>query len=192
MNSKPKQLVIFASGSGSNAMNVIAYFSNKPSIQVAAVFCNNPKAGILEKIKSTAVPIVLFDKQQFQNPETFLTLLNQYQPDCIALLGFLWKVPSYLIAAYPQQIVNLHPALLPKYGGKGMYGHHVHEAVKLAGESETGISIHYVNERYDEGKLIAQFKTKLHANDTVESIAQKIHELEQQYVPTVIESVFSV
>jgi phosphoribosylglycinamide formyltransferase-1 len=189
LNSKPQQLVLFASGSGSNAMNVIAFFANNPGVQVAAVFCNNPKAGIIEKIKSTHVPLVLFNKAQFENPDLFLPLIQTYQPALIALLGFLWKVPSFLIQAYPQQILNLHPALLPKYGGKGMYGHHVHEAVKLAGETETGISLHYVNEHYDEGKLIAQFKTPLSETDTSASIAEKIHQLEQKHVPVVIESI---
>ncbi len=189
LNSKPQQLVLFASGSGSNAMNVIAFFANNPGVQVAAVFCNNPKAGIIEKIKSTQVPLVLFNKTQFDNPDLFLPLIQTYQPTLIALLGFLWKVPSFLIQAYPQQILNLHPALLPKYGGKGMYGHHVHEAVKLAGETETGISLHYVNEHYDEGKLIAQFTTPLSETDTSASIAEKIHQLEQKHVPVVIETI---
>jgi phosphoribosylglycinamide formyltransferase-1 len=117
----------------------------------------------------------------------FLPLLQQYNPSFIALLGFLWRVPSYLVDAYPQHIINLHPALLPKFGGKGMYGMHVHEAVKLAKEMETGISIHFVNEHYDEGKLIAQFKTQLTEEDTPQSIAQKIHALEQKHVPAVIE-----
>ncbi len=190
LNSKTYHIVIFASGSGSNALNVISYFDKHPIVRVAAVFCNNPKAGIIEKIKATSVPLVLFDKKQFDNPDLFLPLIQPYQSHLIALLGFLWKVPEFLIKAYPQQIINLHPALLPKYGGKGMYGHFVHEAVKKAGETETGISIHYVNEHYDEGKLIAQFKTPVSETDTATTIAEKIHQLEQQHVPVVIENIF--
>jgi len=187
LNSNPQKLVLFASGSGSNVLNVIAHFAKHPSVLIAAVFCNNPNAGIVEKMKVHAIPLVLFDKKQFQDAEVFLPLLQQYNPSFIALLGFLWRVPSYLVDAYPQHIINLHPALLPKYGGKGMYGMHVHEAVKLAKETETGISIHFVNEHYDEGKLIAQFKTQLTEEDTPQSIAQKIHALEHKHVPAVIE-----
>jgi len=187
LNSNPQKLVLFASGSGSNVLNVIAHFAEHPSVLIAAVFCNNPNAGIVEKMKVHAIPLVLFDKKQFQDAEVFLPLLQQYNPSFIALLGFLWRVPSYLVDAYPQHIINLHPALLPKYGGKGMYGMHVHEAVKLAKETETGISIHFVNEHYDEGKLIAQFKTQLTEEDTPQSIAQKIHALEHKHVPAVIE-----
>jgi phosphoribosylglycinamide formyltransferase-1 len=187
LNSNPQKLVLFASGSGSNVLNVIAHFAKHPSVLIAAVFCNNPNAGIVEKMKVHAIPLVLFDKKQFQDAEVFLPLLQQYNPSFIALLGFLWRVPNYLVDAYPQHIINLHPALLPKYGGKGMYGMHVHEAVKLAKETETGISIHFVNEHYDEGKLIAQFKTQLTEEDTPQSIAQKIHSLEHKHVPAVIE-----
>ena len=187
LNSHPKILVLFASGSGSNVLNVIAHFAAHPTVSIAAVFCNNPNAGIVEKMKAHSIPLVLFNKKQFQDAEVFLPLLHQYNPSFIALLGFLWRVPSYLVDAYPQHIINLHPALLPKFGGKGMYGMHVHEAVKLAKETESGISIHFVNEHYDEGKLIAQFKTEVTDEDTPESIAQKIHALEQKHVPAVIE-----
>jgi phosphoribosylglycinamide formyltransferase-1 len=134
------------------------------------------------------IPVVLFNKETFANKESFLQSMDAYKPTLIALLGFLWKVPSYLIEAYPN-ILNLHPALLPKFGGKGMYGHHVHEAVKAAGETETGITIHWVNAHYDEGAIIAQFKYGLNQNDDAEDIAKYIHLLEQKHVPVVIDEV---
>ena len=176
-------LVIFASGSGSNANKVCSFFENSNQVKVNALFCNNPKAGVIAKMEKYGVPVIVFSREQFNNSEKFLELISPYQPDLIALLGFLWKIPAYLVQTYPHKIINLHPALLPKYGGKGMYGHFVHEAVKAAGESETGITIHWVNEHYDEGEIIAQYKCTIEPTDTADSIAEKIHVLEQQYVP---------
>jgi len=187
LNSNPQKLVLFASGSGSNVLNVIAHFAKHPSVLIAAVFCNNPNAGIVEKMKVHAIPLVLFDKKQFQDAEVFLPLLQQYNPSFIALLGFLWRVPSYLVDAYPQHIINLHPALLPKYGGKGMYGMHVHEAVKLAKETETGISIHFVNEHYDEGEILVQHACAVDPNDTPTTIASKVQQLEHRFFPKAVE-----
>jgi phosphoribosylglycinamide formyltransferase 1 len=184
-----QNIVIFASGSGSNAINVCNYFQNHPTISVSAIFCNNPNAGIIQKIKSFKIPLILFNKADFTDEIGFTEKLNNYKPDVIALLGFLWKIPAYLVSSYPQKIVNLHPALLPKYGGKGMYGHFVHEAVKAANEVKTGITIHWVNSQYDEGEIIAQFECNLSNEDTVNSIAEKIHTLEQLHVPGVIENV---
>lgn len=184
-----KNLVIFASGSGSNAINVCRYFKDHPEIKVVAIFCNNPKAGIIEKIKEFNIPLILFTKSEFLNPEEFTKKLDCYKPSLIALLGFLWKIPSYLVQTYPKKILNLHPALLPKYGGKGMYGHYVHEAVKAANEKNSGISIHWVNEQYDEGEMIAQYSFDILENDEVSDIAHKIHLLEQKHVPIVIEKV---
>lgn len=184
-----KKLVVFASGSGSNAVNVCNYFKNSEEIEISALFCNNPKAGVIDKMKAFGVPVVLFDRQTFNNGEAFLQQLAIYQPDLIALLGFLWKVPAYMVEAYEGKIVNLHPALLPKYGGKGMYGHFVHEAVKAAGEKESGISIHWVNAHYDEGKMIAQFSCRLEEKDTADDIAAKIHTLEQAHVPATLHAV---
>ena len=186
LDSKQKRIVVFASGSGSNAVKLCRTTLNQTDIKVVALFCNNPNAGVIEKMKEFDVPVVLFNRTDFKNEAEFLDKLNQYQPDLIALLGFLWKIPAYLVDAFPRKIVNLHPALLPKFGGKGMYGHFVHEAVKAANEKETGISIHYVNENFDEGEIIAQFKVDLNPNDTAESIADKIHVLEQTFVAETI------
>lgn len=182
-----RKLVIFASGSGSNAVNVCTQFKLHPKITVAALFCNNPNAGVIAKMEAMGIPVELFNRETFKQETSFLALLQKYQPDMLALLGFLWKVPDYLVQAYPKKIINLHPALLPKFGGKGMYGHHVHEAVKAANETETGITLHWVNAHYDEGEIIAQFTCALNQQDTAESIAQKIHVLEQAHVPQVIE-----
>jgi phosphoribosylglycinamide formyltransferase-1 len=186
LDSKQKRIVVFASGSGSNAVKLCRTTLNHADIKVVALFCNNPNAGVIEKMKEFDVPVVLFNRTDFRNETEFLDKLNQYQPDLISLLGFLWKIPAYLVAAFPLKIVNLHPALLPKFGGKGMYGHFVHEAVKAANETETGISIHYVNENFDEGEIIAQFKVDLNPTDTSESIADKIHVLEQTFVAETI------
>jgi phosphoribosylglycinamide formyltransferase-1 len=186
LDSKQKRIVVFASGSGSNAVKLCRTTLNHADIKVVALFCNNPNAGVIEKMKEFDVPVALFNKTDFRNEAEFLEKLNQYQPDLISLLGFLWKIPAYLVDAFPTKIVNLHPALLPKFGGKGMYGHFVHEAVKAANEKETGISVHYVNENFDEGEIIAQFKVDLNPNDTAESIADKIHILEQTFVAETI------
>jgi len=183
-----KNLVLFASGSGSNAINVCHYFRHHDEVKVVALFCNNPQAGVIEKMKHLGIPVVLFNKQTFNTAGEFLPLLETFKPTLIALLGFLWKVPAYLVEAHPNML-NLHPALLPKYGGKGMYGHHVHEAVKAAGETETGITIHWVNAHYDEGATIAQFRCGLNQSDDAEAIAHYIHLLEQKHVPAVIEEV---
>ena len=184
-----QNIVIFASGSGSNALNVCRYFQNHSTISVSAIFCNNPNAGIIEKIKPFQIPLVLFNKSEFNKEEEFIESLNRFKPTVIALLGFLWKMPDYLVHYYPHKIVNLHPALLPKFGGKGMYGHYVHEAVKAANETKTGISIHWVNSQYDEGEIIAQFECEIQKEDSVTNIAEKIHLLEQLHVPSVIENV---
>ncbi len=184
-----KNLILFASGSGSNAVNVCKHYQQSKEVEVVALFCNNPTAGVIEKMKEFNVPVVLFNRSQFNDSDYFLDLVRSYQPNLIALLGFLWKVPAYLVDAYPQKIVNLHPALLPKYGGKGMYGHFVHEAVKAAGEQETGITIHYVNAHYDEGAIIEQFTCLLSPTNSVEEIAQYIHQLEQAHVPATIDKV---
>jgi phosphoribosylglycinamide formyltransferase-1 len=181
------KLVIFASGSGSNAVNVCEHFKLHPTIEVSALFCNNPNAGVIAKMKAMNIPVEVFNRETFMQETAFLTLLQKYNPDMLALLGFLWKVPHYLVQAYPKKIINLHPALLPKFGGKGMYGLFVHKAVKEANETKTGITLHWVNEQYDEGEIIAQFTCNINHLDTVETIALKIHALEQAHVPKVIE-----
>jgi phosphoribosylglycinamide formyltransferase-1 len=186
-----KKLVIFASGSGSNAVNVCQNFKDNEEIEVVALFCNRSNAGVIPKMVEFNIPVIIFNREDFFNETSFLPLLKKYQTDFIALLGFLWKIPAYLVQAYPNKIVNLHPALLPKYGGKGMYGHYVHEAVKSEGETQTGISIHWVNEHYDEGNIIAQFSCEVLPSDSVDIIAEKIHELEQKFVPMVLQNVIN-
>ncbi|NCT09871.1 MAG: phosphoribosylglycinamide formyltransferase [Flavobacteriia bacterium] len=182
------QIVIFASGSGTNAENIIKYFSNSQEILVTNVLCNNPIAKVFERCERLNVPCSLFEKEDFLKNDTVLHFLQQEQTDFIILAGFLWKIPKNLLKAFPNKIINIHPALLPKYGGKGMYGMHVHKAVKANNELETGITIHFINENYDEGAIIFQVKTMLSPEDTPEMIAEKIHVLEQEHFPKVIEN----
>lgn len=188
---QPKRLVLFASGSGSNAENVCKYFANNQHIKIVALFCNNHNAGVLQKMENLNIPTHVFSKNDLLNTTFFLNQINQYKPDLIVLLGFLLKIPNYLVKAYPNKIVNLHPALLPKYGGKGMYGHYVHQAVKNNNEKETGITIHYVNQNYDEGNIIKQFKTSLEPTDSVDIIAAKIASLEMANMPKVLEELLA-
>jgi phosphoribosylglycinamide formyltransferase-1 len=184
-----KRLVIFASGSGSNAENIARYFEDSGNVEIALVLSNNPKAKVLERADRLHLKAMTFNKEVFHQSDYLLQLLQQIQPDLIVLAGFLWKIPENLIAAFPNQIINIHPALLPKYGGKGMYGQHVHKAVIANKESESGITIHYVNEYYDEGAVIFQANCKLNKDDTVETLSSKIHELEMTHFPKVIESI---
>lgn len=181
-----KKIVIFASGSGTNAENIIKYFENKSSGSVVAVFSNNSNAGVLEKAKKHSVPTDIFSKDEL-NTRKVLQNVMRFQPDLIVLAGFLLKFPDNLIEAFPNQTINIHPALLPKFGGKGMYGMHIHKAVVESKEKETGITIHYVNENYDEGNIIFQQSVPISETDTPESVAVKIHELEQKHFPEIIE-----
>ena len=182
-----KRIVILASGSGSNAENIISFFGDNNKAKVSAVLTNKNTAGVLERCDRLNVPAFYFNKIAFNGSDTVMTLLKSLRPDLIVLAGFLWKVPIPIIDAFPNQIINIHPALLPKYGGKGMYGEKVHQAVKDNMETETGITIHYVNENYDEGAIIFQAKTELSTNDNPETIAKKVHQLEYQHFPKVIE-----
>jgi len=141
-----KNIIIFASGSGTNAQNICEQFVDNPNIKVAALFCNNPHAMVIERMKQFNIPVHVFNRETFKNEQEFSALLNQYQPNLLVLAGFLWLIPEYLVKQYPNKIINIHPALLPKFGGKGMYGHHVHEAVLATKEKEHGITIHFVNE----------------------------------------------
>ncbi|MBW8242435.1 phosphoribosylglycinamide formyltransferase [Muricauda oceani] len=186
-----KRIVIFASGSGSNAENIISFFREKPDTTVAAVLTNKSSAKVLERCDRLGVPAFYFNKPAFRDSDTVVQLLKGLQADLIVLAGFLWKIPSNLIEAFPDKIVNIHPALLPKYGGKGMYGDRVHQAVKENKESETGITIHYVNENYDEGAIIFQAKTDVVPSDDANSIAQKVHQLEYEHFPKVIAKLLS-
>ena len=186
-----KRLVIFASGSGTNAENIANYFEKSADIEVVLVLSNNPNAGVLQRAKQLNLSTITFNKKAFTESNVVTNILKDIDPNLIILAGFLWKIPSELVLLFPNRIVNIHPALLPKYGGKGMYGRHVHEAVIANEEKESGITIHYVNEHYDEGAIIFQTSCKLSSRDTVESLQTKIHELEMTYFPEVIESLLS-
>ena len=181
-----KKVVIFASGAGSNAENIINYFQNSQRICVVKVFCNKKEAGVFKRCKKLNKDCEWFSREDFFKTNSLLDKLIE-ETDFIILAGFLWKIPESIVKAFPNRIINIHPALLPKYGGKGMYGMHVHEAVKTNGDNKTGITIHYVNEHYDEGAIIFQKETKLEITDTPEDIAQKIHALEYEYFPKIIE-----
>ena len=183
-----KRIIIFASGSGTNAENIIKFFNKTKTAEITKVLCNNEHAAVFEKCNKLNINCILFKKEDFYTSEFILNILKK-EADFIVLAGFLWKVPQNIIDSFPNKIVNIHPALLPKYGGKGMYGMHVHKAVKENKESETGITIHYVNANYDEGAIIFQAKAVLSEEDIPESIAEKIHILEQKYFPKVIEDV---
>ncbi len=179
--------MIFASGSGSNAENIHNRFqSNKIDIEIVSIFTNNPNAFVLERAKNLNTPSVVFDRNQFKSGDV-LDKVKAFQPDLIVLAGFLWLIPASFVQAYPNKIINIHPALLPKFGGKGMYGNNVHKAVVEAGETESGITIHYVNESYDEGNVIFQAKCNVLPSDTAADVAQKIHALEYEHFPTIIE-----
>lgn len=182
------QIVIFASGTGTNAEAIIRYFS-ETQVCIQAIFCNNPHADVIAKAQALGVAIELFDKSQLTEGNV-LRRLESYQPDLIVLAGFLWMFPSSILKVYPK-VVNIHPALLPKYGGKGMYGNHVHQAVLNAKEAHTGITIHYVNEQYDEGAIIAQFETSIADCTTVACVAAKVQALEQEHFPKVIEELLT-
>lgn len=188
MNNKKIRLAVFVSGGGTNLENIINYFSADEQVEVSMVVSNKADAYALQRAKNHGIPNAVISRKQFAEDEA-MVMAAVKDCDFIILAGFLVKVPDYLIDAYPKRIINIHPALLPKYGGKGMYGHHIHEAVKAAGEKETGITIHFVNNELDAGEHIAQFKVTLSDEDTADTIAAKIHELEQAHFPKVIESV---
>lgn len=181
-----KKLVLFASGSGSNAENIMRHFSQNKVAEVVAVFTNNPRAGVVEKAECFGVPVVVVSKEDLAEGRA-LELVNRFRPDLIVLAGFLLKFPPGIIAAYPAKVVNIHPALLPRYGGKGMYGMHVHNAVLESKDMETGISIHYVNEHYDEGAVIFQQKIAVNDCASAEEIASRVQKLEHEHFPLVIE-----
>ena len=183
-------IAIFVSGNGTNCENIIRYFQHSEDVHVALVVSNRADAYALERAQRLGVPTAIVPKVELNTPEVILSLLQGYHIDFIVLAGFLPMVPDFLIDAYPRRIVNIHPALLPKYGGKGMWGHHVHEAVKAAGDTETGITIHYVTPVCDGGEIIAQFATPVSPDDTSESIAEKVHLLEMEHFPSVLEQLF--
>jgi phosphoribosylglycinamide formyltransferase 1 len=203
-------IAIFASGGGSNAERIIEYFPSSPSlllkekgvveidgeileknikVNIALIVCNNPTAGVLQIAQLNNIPSLLIEKEQFFNGDGYLPQLQQYKIDFIVLAGFLWKIPSTLTSSYPKKISNIHPALLPKYGGKGMYGKHVHEAVIAANETQSGITIHYVDEVYDNGEIIFQATCPVNPTDTPQTLATKIHTLEHLHYAPVIASI---
>jgi phosphoribosylglycinamide formyltransferase-1 len=183
-----KRIAIFASGAGSNAKKIIEHFCSHPFVKVEMIACNKPGAGVLKIAAANKIKILLIEKEKFFRGLGYVDELKEQCIDFIALAGFLWKIPPTLINTYRNKIINIHPALLPKYGGKGMFGPNVHEAVIAAREKESGITIHYVDERYDNGDVIFQAVCSVFEDDTAESLAQKIHELEHKYYATVIEA----
>jgi phosphoribosylglycinamide formyltransferase 1 len=180
------KIAIFASGSGSNAERIVEFFNSNDEIELTLILTNNPTAGVIERAQRLNIPVVIFNKKVFSKTDRIVEMLQLQGIDWVILAGFLWLVPAHLIKAFENRMINIHPALLPKYGGKGMWGHHVHEAVVANKEIETGITIHYVNENYDEGKIIFQAKCKVTETDSAEEVANKIHLLEYQYFPEII------
>jgi phosphoribosylglycinamide formyltransferase 1 len=183
------KIAIFASGSGTNAQRIIEYFQSSGSISVSMVLSNNPDAFVLQRARKLGVPVTVFSRNEFYETDRIPGLLQSLQVSFLVLAGFLWLIPENLLKAYPGKILNIHPALLPKYGGKGMYGMKVHQALIDAGDKESGITVHRVNEQYDEGDILFQAKCKVDPMDTAETLAMKIHELEHRYYPKVIEEV---
>lgn len=179
-------IAVFASGSGSNAENLVSHFANSDAAKVRLILSNKKDAYVLERAKRLGIPAVTFSYADFQQSDKILPILAEYKTDFIALAGFLLKAPEYLLAQYPNKILNIHPALLPKYGGKGMHGEHVHQAVIAAHEKESGITIHVIDQNYDQGRTIYQAKCQITPEDTPETLAAKIHELERAY-PQVME-----
>lgn len=184
-------IAIFVSGSGTNCENIIRYFKDSKEVNVALVLSNKPDAKALDRARNLQVATAVVDKASFSKEEVMMPLMREYQIDFIVLAGFLLMVPDFLIAAYDRRMVNIHPALLPKYGGRGMYGHHIHEAVRANNETETGITIHYVSSVCDGGEVIFQAATPVSPADTPDDIAAHIHLLEQKYFPEVIERVIN-
>jgi len=184
---KPFRIAIFASGNGTNAEAIMNYFSSHASIEVRVILSNNKEAKVHERAQRFNVPSITFNKVEFKESSLLLSSLNEYSITHIVLAGFMWLIPPYLINAYPNKIINIHPALLPKYGGKGMYGMHVHEAVKAAAETVSGITIHLVSEQYDEGAILLQKVCSIVPSDTADDIAHKVHSLEYEWYPVQIE-----
>ncbi len=182
-----KNIAIFASGSGTNAENIANYFTGNPDIAVKLILANRPDAFVLKRAEKFGIPTYVFNRQQFYHTEDVLNVLKENQVALIVLAGFLWLVPVNILKAYPDHIINIHPALLPSYGGRGFYGSIVHESVIRSGDKESGITIHYVNEIYDSGQIIFQARCPVEPDDTPESLARKVHRLEYTYFPVVIE-----
>ncbi len=187
MDQQVKKVILFASGGGSNVAAILAYFKNNHHIEFPLIVTNNAKAGVIDIAKQHNIDLLLVDKEHFQSP-IFIDTLDLIKPDLLVLAGFLWKIPSNLVTHFPFKIINIHPALLPAYGGKGMYGHYVHEAVVANHEKETGITIHFVNEQYDEGTILLQKKIDVQPNENAETVAKNVLKLEHAWYSKVIES----
>ena len=188
---KTKQIILFASGSGSNVENIANYFKFRKDVTISCVLTNKSDAKVIERCNRIGINALFFNRQAFSKSDFILNLLQSLNPNLIVLAGFLWKIPESITNAFPNKIVNIHPALLPKYGGKGMYGMNVHNAVLENQEQETGITIHYVNANYDEGAVIYQAKTTIDAKDSAEDIASKVHQLEYEHFPKIIDDLLS-
>jgi len=184
-----KRIAIFASGSGSNAQKILEYFRDNSLAEVSIILSNNPEAYVLQRADNFETPTHVFDKEEFYQTDSIVDLLKNLQIDLVVLAGFLWLIPANLINAFPNQIINIHPALLPSFGGKGMYGDRVHQAIIEAKETESGITIHFVNENFDEGGIIYQAKYKIEPNDTLELIRFKGQQLEHLHYPKIIETI---
>jgi len=185
---RKKKIAVFASGNGTNAEKIFQFFQNHEQAEISLLCCNKQNAFVLERAERFGIPTLVFNRSQFYDSTEIADRLKEENIDLVVLAGFMWLVPENLVAQFPNQITNIHPALLPKYGGRGMYGMHVHEAVKAAGEKETGITIHFVNEHYDEGAIIAQFSCQLDPTDSPVDIAKKVQILEHENYPKVIEN----
>lgn len=186
-----KRIAIFASGSGSNAEKICDYFSGRTDVEVTLILTNNPEAGVIKRARRLHIPVVVFDRKTFYDSQRILQLLKKDGIDFIVLAGFMMLIPQFLVEGYTNKIVNIHPALLPKHGGKGMYGHFVHEAVVAAKDTESGITIHFVNERYDEGNIIFQAKCDVLPTDSPDDVASKVQVLEHVHFPRVIDEMIS-
>jgi phosphoribosylglycinamide formyltransferase-1 len=184
----PRSIIIFASGTGSNAQKIIDFFRNDPAVNVCLIVSNKPEAGVLNIAENEGIPTLVIEKERFFRGDAYIKDLHEFHPALIVLAGFLWKLPPALVKAFPRKIINIHPALLPSHGGKGMYGHFVHEAVIDAKEVETGITIHYVDELYDHGEYIFQARVSVENYDTADTIARKVLQLEHEHFPRVIQS----
>jgi phosphoribosylglycinamide formyltransferase 1 len=185
----PIHIAILASGSGSNAENIFNYFSRRNDIEISLILSNKAEAYVHKRAERLCVPSLTMSKQDLENSDKILKVFKNYKIDFVILSGYLMRIPKELILAYPNRIVNIHPALLPKFGGKGMYGDKVHRAVVESGESESGITIHYVNENYDDGAIAFQIKCDISKNDTPEDVASKVHALEYKYYPSIVDKI---
>ncbi|MBA2422917.1 MAG: phosphoribosylglycinamide formyltransferase [Chitinophagales bacterium] len=186
-----KRIAIFASGNGSNAKAIIQYFQGNKNIRIETIVCNNPKAKVIEVARELNIPCRLITRQDLYIEDDILNFLKASHIDLIVLAGFLWLIPEKLLSAFPDKIINIHPALLPKFGGKNMYGNRVHESVLNAGEKETGITIHLLNEKYDEGKIKFQKTCAIDSSDSAEDISRKVQKLEHEWYPKIIEGILT-